>query len=263
MKNLKRTITELVEQCSPQEQKSVVAFCCYMAFRDKSFQRDEVDFVRALAAEVGIPDAKVTKLARKVRKRKLRINCPQTQTGRNTLFRLALHTAVADRTISSKERKSIDRLAKQLNVTPQVVEAEMQVILGMENQEFRSRASGRSVDDIFAAVSSDLVTECLEADLFSVDTKVKDRLGEIEFLRRADGQQELSIELEPSGLPNAGAVELVIGDAGVCRLELDGQRIDRTLTASDAIATLKLRSDQNVAIIFDDETILTGTFKKP
>ena len=276
--NIKRSMTEsksrlppailkYCQHCSRAEQKAIVAYCCYMAFRDRSVRRQEIELVESIADVMNISSLRIAKLTRKARRRRLKIMKPESNAARKLLFHLALRMAAVDTNINSRERSAIDKLAEQLRIKPDSVERELQKLL----QETETLAAAepqreKQAEELAGAIESleqDWVVEMLEADLFShPQHSGETRQGELEYTKTQSGEAALNIELEAIDTLVNQSVSIFIAGTNVCQLTMTDQRVDRMCSPADDIIIPQVSSGDVAEIRFQDKAVLKGTFDR-
>ena len=233
LSNLTPKIRELCAQCSPAEQRVALAECCDLAYTDRQLRRMEVRFVRTFADELGVKHDLVAEYARKARQGKLKIKLPASQSGRALLFYVALAAAAADGDIDFRERTAIDKLAGQLRLSPEMVDAELSVLVAGGSQSTREAqllgidsSAGQptkappeesTTTGFFGKLviffTDHLVIEEFEAKLYRVGASPGDRKsGEIEFCRKQSGRIEIEVELKRLPVPTPATLAIFIDD---------------------------------------------------
>lgn len=170
-------IIDYCGRCTPDERRAIVAYCCHLAFSDNSIRRQEVDFVEAIANQMEVSAHDVRKMARKARRRRLKIKTPKSRAARSLLFHLAMRTAMADTRADLRERKALEHLSNQLRISPHVFEHELnklqqKIIPTREDASLRPEASkskSAQGDDgengVIESLAQNMVAEHLTAKL--------------------------------------------------------------------------------------------------
>lgn len=271
-------IIDYCQRCTDDEGRSIVAYCCHLSLVDQSVQRMEVDFVRAIADQLQISPAETAQMARKARRRRLKIKMPKSQAARKLLFHLALRMAVADQQIDARERSAIDRLAGQLRISSNAVESELQKLRGTTQVtpppvtravETTAEASKRSVakpkgffSSLFDSLAREWVVEDLEADLFQrQDAGATEKKGEVEYTLTRDGDVELEIELNQIDLPANETVSVIVAGRHVCDIVIPVGRVDETIRAKEGEGIPQVAIGDSAAIQHRGKTLLAGVFE--
>ena len=281
---LSPTIIKYCQRCSDDERKAIVAYCCYLSYADRSIRRWEVDIVRAIADEMGITPEATAKMARKVRKNRLKIKKPKSRSARKLLFHLALRLAVADNRLDSRERSAIDKLAEQLRISDEIVENELQRVQStppaddplsiLKNVTAQSdqpekdvqrplaESPKRTLTSVVESLSRDWVEEDLEADLFPYPKQPDaHRKGEVEYSLTMNGNAELEIELDDIDVPTNETLSLIIAGKPVSEIVVPSGRIEHRMRAQDNDPIPKVTRGDSAEIQHRGKAILTGTFE--
>lgn len=271
-------IQQLCRKCSADEGRGILAYCCYVASLDKTLQRHEVSLVRQLADEFGIPQAEVANLAHKVRLKRIRIGVPKTEPAKLLMFRLALRMAMADAQFVDEERVAISKLAQKLDLTPQLVNAELTTALAApgtqasEVQRPEPNSVGESAQPQPPPVRSFLgwltepfsvsgMEQDLEAELLPADTEVTLR-GELEYsLGHSLGHNCTVIELQLDGTSTV-PLSVWISGLKVCDVPPFGAGVAHKLTSDTSPLLPKVIQGDNAEIRQGDTVVLKGTFRQ-
>lgn len=271
---LSPTILEYCERCTAEEGKAIVAYCCHLAFTDKSVRRLEIDFVEALAHQMQISSDEVAKMARKARRRRLKIKTPTSRPARNLLFHLAMRTAIADTQTDARERIALDRLAKQLRISPEIVERELQKLHRncLPPAETTSSAAVKSADQenkssdknpgVIESLTQDMVTENLRATLTSNKlASVPARTGELVYTMANDGSVELELDGTGFDLPDADAFVVIIDGKQLCEIVSPLRQHTQPIKVKPQSGQQKFTTGDTVVIQYQDSPLLSGTLE--
>jgi len=290
---LSSTVIDYCKRCSDDERSSIVAYCCHLTFSDKSVRRTEVEFVRAIAKQMGVSPKETGKMARKARRHRLKIRTPKSRSGRNLLFHLALRMAVADARADVRERMAIDRLASKLRISPDTVDKEMQklqkktspapdatvrqpVATSSDSPQPASTHGDGSAPSRLESLNRDLVAETLQADLFEQSPVEQSPVeqgsiqdggetliskGEMEYTLTPDGDVELEIELDGIDLPVDETLAVIIAGQHVCDLVIPMGPIEKTIRAKRHEFIPEVALGNPVEVHYRQKPILGGVFR--
>ncbi|MEM1068868.1 MAG: hypothetical protein AAGI63_08240 [Planctomycetota bacterium] len=257
------TIIEYCRRCTPNERKSIVAFCCHLVFTDRSVLRREVEFAQAVAEEMGISSDDVVRMAHKARRRRLKIKKPKSSDARILMFHLALLASAVDRRIDVREREAIERLAKQLRISQEIVDERFEKLTSTRaaDVDVKANQAGGSLDEAVESLSHDWVAEDLEAILYEHrDASQETDFGDIQFSRSEDGRIELSIDFQNVDVSADKVVSVVLKDTVICKwliVRADLQHVIRG-ESHDSIPTLT--AGDTIEVRLQGERWLVGTF---
>lgn len=227
-------IIDYCGRCTPDERMAIVAYCCHLAFSDKSIRRQEVDFVEAIANQMEVSAHDVRKMARKARRRRLKIKTPKSRAARSLLFHLAMRTAMADTRADLRERKALEYLCHQLRISPNVFEHELNKLqqkiippreapaLGSEalGSEASTRKSARGDDGehgVIESLAQNMVAEHLTAKLTCpAIPPTSPEAAELAYTLSHDGDIELEIHGPDLHLPAGEKLSIFIAGIEVC-----------------------------------------------
>ena len=271
---LSPTILENCERCTTEERRAIVAYCCHLTFSDKSVRRLEVDFVEALADRMQISADDVGKMARKARRRRLKIKTPTSRPARNLLFHLAMRTAIADTETDARERSALDRLAKQLHISPEIVDRELQqlhrkCVLPPETSSSPAMKPTNKQDKslhgkpgVIESLTQDMVTENLRAHLTCNKlASTSQKTGELIYTMTDDGEIELELDGTGFDLPGRETFSVIIDGKQVCEIVSPLSQHTQPIKVKQQTGPQKFTTGDSVVIQHRDSPLLSGTLE--
>lgn len=259
MTTISNTIRERCVNFSRQERKTVLAYCCYVVFLDKSVRQAEVQTINQVAKDLEIEEQKVRKYVRKARRRRLKVRRPKSEAVCNLLLLLAIQLACADNVIDPRERDALRRLAKQLNVDPSIVDDKLNSVKFTDTQTATTGVLATLSD----ALLKDMVVDRLEADLFSHPRQERSfRKGEVEWSVQHDGDVVLNVELDDIGVAAGETLVIRVNEIDVANIEFPDGRFDEQIALDRKIKSDKLAIASRVEVLHRNEVILSGAFER-
>ncbi|MGI9467410.1 MAG: hypothetical protein ACR2OA_09840 [Rubripirellula sp.] len=268
---LTSTILDYSARCTNNERRAIVAYCCHLAFSDKSIRRQEVDFVEAIANEMEVDVHELRKMARKARRRRLKIKTPTSRGARNLLFHLAMRTAISDTRTDARERSALEHLAKQLRIPSEVVDREIQklqqkftlpsepppqpALLESKTDQLPENATG-----IIESLTQNMVTEHLRANLSCPESpSASPATAELIYTLTSKGETELELEGDGFHLPAGEKFLIYISDHHVCELTSPLNQHTQPIKLSRQNCPQHFIIGGTVVIRHRDTVLLSGT----
>ncbi len=258
-KLLTPTIIDYSTRCTQEEKSAIVAYCCHLAFSDKTIRRLEVEFVEAIAGQMQVGDRELRKMAGKARRRRLKIKTPASHAARSLLFHLAMRTAMADTQASDRERSALKHLADKLRISAEVVNQELNKIqqrcmLPSEKPASQLARSKNKADkpaapevSVFESLSQNMVAETLRATLTCAEFSSAPRKpAELVYTLTSDGDTELELIGSGFRLPAGETFSVIIDGKQLCEIDsplsqhtqpikVKQQAIPQKFTAGDSV----------------------------
>ena len=272
-------IKSYCQQCTPGERRIALAYCSYLACADRQLRRMEIQFIRALAEEAGETEELLADYAKRARRGKLKIRMPKSQVARSLLFQVALAVVAVDGQIDPRERKAIDRLAKLLGLSSEIVDAE----LGELTNNVTAIPTSKTVvpskpgdprpeigheperqgffEQIVEFFTSHVVIEDYEAKLYPVDKAIPThKVGEVEFSRRKNGQVEIEVELKRLEPPTATSLSVFLNEQHFRDVNPVGGRFDETFVFNAGEPSPAISPGMTAEIRHGTNVLLRGQF---
>ncbi|HBV63016.1 MAG TPA: hypothetical protein DEF45_08350 [Rhodopirellula sp.] len=270
-KLLTPAIIEYSTRCTKEEKSAIVAYCCHLAFSDKTIRRLEVEFVEAIADQMQVGARELQEMAGKARRRRLKIKTPASRAARTLLFHLAMRTAMADTEAGVRERSSIEHLAEKLRISPEVLNRELNKL-----QQKRMLPSGKSPSlsarsenkadkpeaSVIESLSQNMVAETLRATLTSAEVpSVPREPAELVYTLTSDGDAE--VELIGSGfrLPAGEKFSVIIAGKHLCEIVGPLSQHTQTIKVKQPTSPQEFTTGASVVIQRQDAPLLSGTLE--
>lgn len=265
-------IIDYSTRCTKDERSAIVAYCCHLAFSDKTIRRLEVDFVEAIADQMEVDVHELREMAGKARRRHLKIKTPKSHAARRLLFHLAMRTAMADTQTGDRERSALEHLAHKLRISPEVIDGELNKIqpkcmLSSENspaQPARSeKLPGKTADrktSVIECLTQNMVAETLRATLTSADIpSVSREPAELVYILTSDGDTELELAGSGFQLPAGEKFSIFISQHHVCELISPLQQYTQPIRVPQQACPQQFTAGDSVVIRHQQSVLLSGT----
>ena len=273
-KLLTPTIIDYSARCTKEEKRAIVAYCCHLAFSDKTIRRLEVEFVQAIADQMQVGARELREMAGKARRRRLKIKTPASRAARSLLFHLAMRTAIADTQAGVRERSALERLADKLRISPEVFNRELNKLQKrcMPPPEKSSSQSARSENktdkpaapevSVIESLSRNMVTETLRATLTCADVPSETREpAELIYTLTSDGDTELEFVGSGFRLPTGKSFSVIIDGKQLCEIVGPLSQHTQPIKVKQQTSTQKFAAGASVVIERNDAFLLSGTLE--
>ena len=264
-------IIHYCSECTNDERSAIVAYCCHLAFSDKSIRRREVEFVEAIANQMEVNAQELRKMVRQARRRRLKIKTPTSRAARNLLFHLAMRTAISDTRTDARERSALEHLAKQLQIPPKVVDRELNKLhrtfrFSPETpsrpalEKRRPEAPENNAPGIIESLTQHMVTESLRAILICPESPSASRAkAELIYTLTSKGVTELELEVDECHLPAGEKFSIFVSDNRVCELTSPLKQYTQPIKLDRQTCAQQFRIGAPVVIRYQRTVLLTGT----
>ena len=265
-------IIDYSTRCTKDERSAIVAYCCHLAFSDKTIRRMEVAFVEAIADQMEVGVHELREMAGKARRRHLKIKTPKSRAARSLLFHLAMRTAMADTQTGDHERSALEHLAYKLRISPEVIDRELnkleqKCMLPSENSPSQPARSEKQPDksadrktSVIESLTQNMVAETLRASLRSADIPLVSREpAELIYTLTSDGDTELELAGSGFHLPAGEKFSIVISEHHVCELISPLQQHTQPIRVPRQACPQHFTAGDSVVIRNQQSVLLSGT----
>lgn len=265
-------IIDYSTRCTNEERTAIVAYCCHLAFSDKTIRRLEVEFVEAIADQMEVGDHELREMAGKARRQRLKIKTPRSRAARSLLFHLAMRTAMADTQAGVSERAALEHLADKLRISPDVLDRELNklqqksMLPPQKSSSLPAPSDGepdKSTDSkisVIESLSQNLVAETLRASLACDQTPLMSReSAELVYTRTSDGDTELELAGSGFHLPAGEKFSVFIAKHHVCELISPLQQHTQPIKVARQACPQQFTTGDSVVIRHQTLVLLSGT----
>ena len=265
------TIIDYSTRCTKEEKRAIVAYCCHLAFSDKTIRRLEVEFVQALADQMQVGANELREIAGKARRRRLKIKTPGSRAARSLLFHLAMRTAIADTQAGVRERSALERLAVKLQISPEVFNRELNKLQKScmppceksSSQSVRSESKSDKAAapevSIIESLSRNMVSETLRATLTCADVpSVTGEPAELIYTLTSDGDTELELIGSGFDLAAGKTFSVMIDGKEVCEIAGPLSQHTQPIRVKEQTSTKKFTAGASVVIERNGTPLLSG-----
>lgn len=266
------TIIKYCNRCTKNERSAIVAYCCHLAFSDKSLRRREVEFVEAIANQMEVPIHELRKMARKARRRRLKIKTPASSGARNLLFHLAMRTAISDTRTDAREQSALEHLAHQLRIPPEVAERELHKLQDKfirppetPSQPAPLECNARTENyatGIIESLTQNMVIETLIAKLTCPElSSAAQEVAELIYTITSKGEIELEFDGGGLHLPACEKYSVFISDTHICELTSPLNQHTQPIKISRKNCPQQFTIGDSVVLRCKEITLLSGTLQ--
>ena len=265
-------IIDYCNRCTKNERSAIVAYCCHLAFSDKSLRRREVEFVEAIANQMEVPVHELRKMARKARRRRLKIKTPTSRGARNLLFHLAMRTAISDTRTDAREQSALEYLAHQLRIPSEVAGRELHKLQqkSMRSPETpsqpapleRNARKENNATGIIESLTQNMVTETLIARLTCPEgSSAAQEAADLIYTITSNGEIELELGGDGFRLPACEKYSVFISDTHLCELTSPLNQHTQPIKIGKPTYPQQFTIGDSVVLRCKETTLLSGTLQ--
>lgn len=265
-------IIDYCNRCPDHEKRAIVAYCCHLAFADKSIRRQEIAFVEAMANQMEVSAHDLKKMAGKARRRRLKIKTPTSSAGRTLLFHLAMRTVLADSRTDVREHEALKRVANQLGISPEIFDQQLNKLRqqdmppskdSVSKPEQRAGTSSHAATGdkgVLESLAQNMCTENLQANLNPPARSPAHQASAIlNYTLNINGDIELELEVSALPLPAGEKYSITISGNLVCEFTGPLPPESQPMKVRHENCPQKFTVGDSVVIRHHNSVLLSGT----